>query len=56
MSPKTGHVDVLAVRRRPEKPGFATSEGSGKIQKSHGGPASSTHSEAYDVAKGIDKT
>ena len=52
MSPKSSHIDVLAVRRLLEKPGFATCIAAlARYRKSRAGQLGHAPGHAYDITK-----
>ena len=52
MSPKTSHIDVLAVRRLLEKPGLATCIAAlARYRKSRAGQLGHAPGDAYDITK-----
>ena len=52
MSPKTSHIDVLAVRRLLEKPGLVTCIAAlARYRKSRAGQLGHAPGDTYDIAK-----
>ena len=52
MSPKTSHIDVLAVRRLLERPGLATCVAAlARYRKSRAGQLGHAPGDAYDISK-----
>ena len=52
MSPKTSHIDVLAVRRLLEKPGLATCKAAlARYRKSRAGQLGHAAGDAYAITK-----
>ena len=52
MSPKTSHIDVLAVRRLLERPGLATCVAAlARYRKSRAGQLGHAPGDAYDITK-----
>ena len=52
MSPKTSHIDVLAVRRLLERPGLATRVAAlARYRKSRAGQLGHAPGDAYDITK-----